>query len=66
MLNEVLIKEIKSIPERLNQLTDKERFDIVIKLLPYIIPKPKEIEMNINDHINIPIIHWVGNTADHH
>ena len=73
ILNEILSDEIEAMPERLNQLSDKDRLDIVIKLLPYILPKQKEFEitnditkMNLPDYmkkdlINIPIIHWVKN-----
>ena len=72
-LNDILCNEIEAIPERLTQLSDKDRLDIVIKLLPYILPKQKELEitnditkMNLPDYmkkdlINIPIIHWVKN-----
>ena len=77
-LNDILSGEIETLPERLNQLSDKDRLDIVIKLLPYILPKQKELEitnditkMNLPDYmkkdlINIPIIHWVGNNDDQH
>ena len=73
ILNEILSDEIEAMPERLNQLSDKERLDIVIKLLPYILPKQKELEitnditkMNLPDYIkrdllNIPVIEWVKN-----
>ena len=72
-LNDILSGEIETLPERLNQLSDKDRLDIVIKLLPYILPKQKELEitnditkMNLPDYIkrdllNIPVIEWVKN-----
>ena len=72
-LNDILCNEIEAIPERLTQLSDKDRLDIVIKLLPYILPKQKELEitnditkMNLPDYIkrdllNIPVIEWVKN-----
>ena len=76
-LNDILCGEIEAIPERLTQLSDKDRLDIVIKLLPYILPKQKELEitnditqMNLPDYmkkdLNIPIIHWVKNYDDQH
>ena len=73
LLSDILSDEIEAMPERLNQLSDKERLDIVIKLLPYILPKQKELEisnditkMNLPDYIkrdllNIPVIEWVKN-----
>ena len=38
-LNDILSDEIESIPERLNKLSDKERLDIIVKLLPYVTTK---------------------------
>ena len=76
ILSKILSDEIEAMPERLTQLSDKDRLDIVIKLLPYILPKQKELEitnditkMNLPDYmkkdlINIPIIHWVGNNDE--
>lgn len=73
ILSKILSDEIEAMPERLNQLSDKERLDIVIKLLPYILPKQKELEitnditkMNLPDYmkkdlLNIPVIEWVKN-----
>ena len=76
-LNDILCNEIEAIPERLTQLSDKDRLDIVIKLLPYILPKQKELEitnditkMNLPDYmkrdLNIPVIEWVKNYDDQH
>ena len=76
-LNDILCNEIEAIPERLTQLSDKDRLDIVIKLLPYILPKQKELEitnditkMNLPDYmkrdLNIPVIEWVKNYNDTH
>lgn len=75
ILSDILSDEIEAMPERLNQLSDKERLDIVVKLLPYILPKQKEVEittdipkMNLPDYMmedfNIPIIHWVKNEIE--
>ena len=76
-LNDILCNEIEAIPERLTQLSDKDRLDIVIKLLPYILHKQKELEitnditkMNLPDYmkrdLNIPVIEWVKNYNDTH
>ena len=59
ILSDILSDEIEAMPERLNQLSDKDRLDIVIKLLPYLLPKQKEIDMSVKNDVNIPIIHWV-------
>ncbi|MBK8516472.1 MAG: hypothetical protein IPL55_09370 [Saprospiraceae bacterium] len=59
ILSEILSEEIEGLPKRLNQLSDKDRLDIVIKLLPYLLPKQKEIEMSVTNEVNIPPIRWV-------
>ena len=76
-LNDILSGEIETLPDRLTQLSDKDRLDIIIKLLPYLLPKQKEMDTtnepiakNLPDYImkdlNIPIIHWVGSNDDTH
>jgi len=42
-LNEIAINEIDKVPELLNELNPKERLEMFVKLLPYIIPKQSEI-----------------------
>jgi len=66
ILSDILSDEIETLPERLNQLSDKDRLDIVIKLLPYLLPKQREIDMNVTKDFNIPLISWVGNNDDQH
>lgn len=38
-LKNILHKEIKTIPEHLNKLEPKDRLEMLIKLLPYAMPK---------------------------
>ena len=61
LLIELINKEIEFIPERLDCLTEKERLEILIKLLPYVLPKcMDEIRVSSNE-INIPVISWISN-----
>ncbi|MBK8519018.1 MAG: hypothetical protein IPL55_22855 [Saprospiraceae bacterium] len=64
ILSDILSDEIEAMPERLNQLSDKDRLDILIKLLPYLLPKQKEIDMSVKNEVNIPPIHWVTTTEN--
>lgn len=42
-LKEAVAAEIEAIPERLKGLTNKERLDMLIKLLPFILPKTETV-----------------------
>ena len=60
ILNTFVSDEIETMPERLERLSDKDRFDVMIKILPYVMPKCQDDTMPVNiNGINIPIIHWV-------
>lgn len=39
MINKTLTKQLESLPKLLSELSPKERVEVVIKLLPYLIPK---------------------------
>jgi hypothetical protein len=64
ILSGILSDEIEAMSKRLNQLSDKDRLEIVIKLLPYLLPKQKEIDMIVKNDVSIPIIHWVKNETE--
>ena len=57
-LKAILENEIKSIPDHLERLDSKDRLEIIIKLMPYVIPKENEIETEILD-ISPPNISFV-------
>jgi len=42
-LEDIATNEIDNVPNLLNELNPKERLEMFIKLLPYIIPKQSEI-----------------------
>jgi len=39
ILKDIVCNEIQKIPELIQRLTDKERIEVIIKILPYIMPK---------------------------
>lgn len=43
LIQKIVSNELENIVERLEQLDNKERLDVIIKLLPYIIPKQNHI-----------------------
>ncbi len=49
VLKTILEKEIDTLPNQLEKLEPKERLEIVVKLLPYVIPRITEIEMKVEN-----------------
>ena len=45
-LNELMSEEIKAIPKHLDKLKPKDRLNIIVKLMPYVMPKFESEEMN--------------------
>lgn len=43
-LKNIFDKELETLPNRLDKLDGKDRIELLIKLLPYILPKVKEID----------------------
>jgi len=48
VLSDIVNNELANVKKLLSTLTPKERLDVVIKLLPYIVPRLKETDLNIN------------------
>lgn len=65
-LSDIVSNEIKNIPEYLNQIESPEiKLKLIIQILPYLIPKQKEIstEIEAKEPIKITPIYFV-NTDD--
>ena len=45
LLQEIVLTELGGMEERLNNLSDKERLDVLAKVLKYILPTAKEIDV---------------------
>lgn len=48
-LKDLLYQELENLPEHLNSLEPKDRLEILIKLLPYAIPKVEPVHHTTNE-----------------
>lgn len=55
LIQSFVSKELESIGERIEQLEPKERLDVLIKLLPYIVPRQRDIDFNEAIERNVTI-----------
>ncbi|HXH17488.1 MAG TPA: hypothetical protein VNJ07_00270 [Chitinophagales bacterium] len=46
ILKDLLHRELEALPERLEKLEGKERLEILVKLLPYVLPKVEPVSMD--------------------
>jgi len=49
VLKDIVYQELAKIEERLNELEPKERLQLVIKLMPYALPKVNSISHTTNE-----------------
>ena len=56
ILNDIVHKELEKIEEKLNTLEPKQRLELLIKLMPYVLPKVESI--SDSDSASKPI-QWV-------
>jgi len=54
-LKDIIFYEIENIEERLNKLKPKERIELLIKLMPYALPKVQQVNYNTGEPID-----WEG------
>ena len=52
LLKNVLHVELERIQENLEQLEPKERLEIIIKMMPYVLPKIKDESYTINEPLS--------------
>ena len=45
-IKDVLADEIEKIPELLNSLDDRSRLEMIIRLLPFVLPRVESVSMN--------------------
>ena len=45
LLKNILSKEIEKIPDLLEKLDNKDRLDMIIKLIPYVLPKVEPVQL---------------------
>nr|HMP31831.1 hypothetical protein [Saprospiraceae bacterium] len=60
LLTEIVSIEFESLSERMNQLSDKERLEILVKLLPYLLPKcQQDNSLLATMHVNPKLPKWM-------
>tara|TARA_R110001632_G_scaffold124246_1_gene236990 strand:- start:5 stop:247 length:243 start_codon:yes stop_codon:yes gene_type:complete len=52
LLKDILYQELEEIQERLELLKPKERLELLIKLMPYVLPKTTSISHTINEPLD--------------
>ena len=52
VLKDILYQEIEEIEDRLDLLEPKERLELIIKLLPYVLPKVVSISHSTNEPLD--------------
>jgi hypothetical protein len=55
VLADTLREELEDLPQKLSQLETKERLEIIVKLLPYVLPKSESISMELEEPVKIII-----------
>jgi len=46
VLSSILEGEIEKIPDYLNELKPRERLEVIIKLIPYVVPRVEPVNLN--------------------
>ena len=52
VLKDIQYEEIEALQERLDSLGPKERLDLLIKLMPFALPKVKSISHTVNEPLD--------------
>ena len=52
ILKDILYEEIEALQERLDALKPKERLELIIKLMPYALPKVTSVSHKINEQLD--------------
>ena len=52
VLKDILYQELEQIQERLDALKPKERVELIIKLMPYVLPKVTSISHTTNETLD--------------
>ena len=49
VLKELMFKQLETLPDLLNNLSNERRIEIIIKLLPFVVPQVKDVQMEIDE-----------------
>ncbi len=58
VLKHVMYDEIQALPERLSQLDNKERIDVSVKLMQYVLPKLDALNAKDGEPIDMNMDTW--------
>lgn len=53
-LKVMIDKELSRLPEMLDGLNDKERLDVILKLIPLVLPRSKPVHYSANEPVEWP------------
>ncbi len=53
LLKNILAKEIENIPDLLKELEPKDRLELIIKLIPFILPKVEPVNLSEGEPFSI-------------
>lgn len=49
VLKELMFKQLETLPDLLNNLSTDRRIEIIIKLLPFVVPQVKNVHMEMDE-----------------
>ena len=49
VLKEIIFQEISSLPDRLEKLEPKDRLELFIKILPFVLPKVEAVNSDLDE-----------------
>tara|TARA_B110000503_G_scaffold112518_1_gene168746 strand:+ start:227 stop:469 length:243 start_codon:yes stop_codon:yes gene_type:complete len=52
LLKDIIYQELEEVPERFNLLEPRQRIELIIKLMPYILPKVNSISHTTNEPLD--------------
>lgn len=55
VLKSVIAKEIESLPDLLKDLEPRERLELIIKLMPYVVPKVQSVNHSVGEPFDFDV-----------
>ena len=53
VLKDLIYTELENLPAKLEKLEDKDRIEVLIKLMPFVMPKVNNVQIDIGEPIDI-------------
>jgi hypothetical protein len=65
ILNKIVSSELEGLSDRLDELNTKERLQVLIKMMPYVLPKVESDNLEPSEERpSIPLISWVNSEGE--